>query len=569
MMNAVSLCFQAPEACSVRLYADGECCLTAMLPKATQEQKLLFRLAKPVRADAALTWEGDAVISSWKLHPAEAVMTGVNPITMTDLPDMDVIRVDDTYYMISTTMYFMPGGVILRSYDLIHWEYLTRIYDVLDDTPRQRLDEGNAYGAGMWAATLRHHKGMFYVMFVANDTHKTYLYRSESIMGPWRRNIVEGFYHDCSLLFDDDDRAYLAYGGTQIHLLELNGELTGPKAGGVNRIIADSGESNHLGYEGSHLYKIGGKYYLFVIHSAKERWHRVESCLMSDSLTGEFTGGVVLNDEMGLRADGVAQGAIVDTPDGRWYALMFQDTGAMGRTPMLMPMTWEDDFPVLGVDGKVPLEVCNISTRPDHVYRPLVDSDDFTADSLKDVWEWNHIPRLHLVSMGGGSLRIRTEKATDCITQTPNLLTQRAVLPACFAEVTLDASALNVGDVAGICVLQHTWEMIGLAKEADGFSLVLRTRGREDGANGEERARIPWNGSSIRLRAEMHFSAQRDFSTLFYWDGEAWRQLGSEYPMWFLLEHFVGHRFALFVQSTQTAGGEAAFSHFVYGQMKK
>ena len=70
-------------------------------------------------------------------------MTGVNPITMTDLPDMDVIRVDDTYYMISTTMYFMPGGVILRSYDLIHWEYCTRIYDILEDTPAQRLEGSN------------------------------------------------------------------------------------------------------------------------------------------------------------------------------------------------------------------------------------------------------------------------------------------------------------------------------------------------------------------------------------------------------------------------------------------
>ena len=166
-----------------------------------------------------------------------------------------------------------------------------------------------------------------------------------------------------------------------------------------------------------------------------------------------------------------------------------------------------------------------------------------------------------------GSLRIRTEKVTDCITQTPNVLTQRAVLPACRAEVTLDASLLRDGDRAGLCVFQHTWEMIGLEKDADSLWLVLRTRSRGDGADGAERVRIPWKQNAIRLRAEMHFSAESDAAMLFYWNGEAWVQLGGEYPMAFLLEHFVGHRFALYIQSTREAGGEAAFSQFALGRL--
>ena len=124
-----------------------------------------------------------------------------------DYPDLDVIRVDDTYYMISTTMYFMPGAVILRSYDLLNWEILTYVYDELDNTPGQCL-EGNehAYAQGMWAASLRYHNGKFYVCFVANDTHKTYLYQADSVMGPWKKQNIEGVYHDMSLLFDDDGR---------------------------------------------------------------------------------------------------------------------------------------------------------------------------------------------------------------------------------------------------------------------------------------------------------------------------------------------------------------------------
>ena len=183
-----------------------------------------------------------------------------NPIIWVDYPDIDVIRVEDTYYLVSTTMHFMPGCVILRSYDLIHWEVAAHVYDALDDTPDQKLEgEKHIYGKGMWAASLRYHKGKFYVCFVANDTHKTYLFTTYDVNGPWKRQIIEGFFHDCSLLFDDDERVYIVYGNTEIHLTELKDDLSGPKLGGLNRIIVKDDEPHYLGYEGAHLYKINGK----------------------------------------------------------------------------------------------------------------------------------------------------------------------------------------------------------------------------------------------------------------------------------------------------------------------
>ena len=88
---------------------------------------------------------------------------GVNPLTNMDFPDPDVIRVGDTYYMISTTMHFFPGGVILRSYDLIRWEFCAYLYDALEHTPGETLEgEEDICGHGMWAASLRHHGGRFY-----------------------------------------------------------------------------------------------------------------------------------------------------------------------------------------------------------------------------------------------------------------------------------------------------------------------------------------------------------------------------------------------------------------------
>ncbi len=69
----------------------------------------------------------------------------INPITRLDYPDPDVIRVDNTYYMVSTTMHFMPGCEILRSYDLVNWEHASYVYDVLDSTPGTENRRGGKY----------------------------------------------------------------------------------------------------------------------------------------------------------------------------------------------------------------------------------------------------------------------------------------------------------------------------------------------------------------------------------------------------------------------------------------
>ena len=203
----------------------------------------------------------------------------------------------------------MPGAVILRSFDLINWEICSYVYESLDDTPAQKMEgDESVYGQGMWAASLRHHHDKFYVCFVANDTQKTYLYRSEDINGPWEKQTIEGLYHDPSLLFDDDDRIYIVYGNTEIYLTELNEEMTGPKPGGLHCLILRDKEGIRLGYEGSHIYKVNNRYYVFLIHwLADGSGRRVEACFSSDSLEGEFTGKDILDDDMGYFNMGVAQ----------------------------------------------------------------------------------------------------------------------------------------------------------------------------------------------------------------------------------------------------------------------
>ncbi len=514
-----------------------------------------------------------------------------NPITRLDYPDPDVIRVEDVYYMVTTTMHFMPGCEILRSYDLQNWEHLTYVYDKLDSTPGQQLTgKENIYGKGMWAASLRYHKGRFYVCFVANDTEKTYLYTAEKIEGPWKKQYIEGFYHDCSLLFEEDDSVYIVYGNKDIYLTQLKEDLSGPKEGGLHRLIVSDTGNNRLGYEGSHFYKINGKYYLFLIHSLKEEWRRVEACFVATSLEGEFKGGDVLNDDMGYCHQGVAQGGIVDTPFGDWYAILFQDRGAVGRIPVMLPITWENDYPVFGRNGKIPEKFKIKSTKEDYVYTPLIQSDSFEVPEalseeerkrlygcfgLKSVWQFNHEPDMTLVSCKKDGLQIKTGKICQSITQAVNILTQRMTYPGCSMEVSIDISQLKEGDYAGLCAFQGCYGMIAATRrEGKNYLVMVSNKAENDDMNsylkeatqGVEWESIPLKKDRVRLKLDADFTNQKDEVKFCYFDESsfAYRKLGVTHNVYFKLDHFTGCRAGLFVYATKETGGCATFQNFGY-----
>lgn len=593
---------EATEGCLLTRTVDEDCCNPLKVwhdmgepAYPTEEENALFRtaaspltktshvLAKNGRTRVAMTVrENGVVYFEWKsnaIHSDEGYSyertmqyPDINPITGLDYPDADVIRVGDTYYMVSTTMHFMPGCEILRSYDLRNWEHAAYVYDRLDSTSGQKLEDGKGiYGQGMWAASIRYHEGKFYICFVANDTHKTYLYTATEIEGPWEKHEIEGFYHDSSLLFDDDGKVYIAYGNKNIYITELKEDLTGPKEGGLHRLAVCDEGNTILGYEGTHFYKIGGKYYLFFIHSLKDCWRRTESCFVADSLDGEFVGCDVLNDDRGYCGQGVAQGGIVDTPEGKWYALLFQDSGAVGRIPILIPVTWENDFPVFGDHGRIPEHFAVESTRPGYRYKPLVESDDFRGE-LKDCWQFNHEPDLSLITHDkeDGIWQVTTGKICRDLTQAPNTITQRMFYPGCAGEVTVDGSELKDGDFAGLCALQGCHGSIGLVREEGQLYLVMREM-PEDGGEEVEVERILWEEKEVRIKIEADFTRMKDEATFYYLEPgkrfvRSWRKLGRTHKLFFRLDHFCGCRFGLVAFATKETGGNAKFKDFVYNR---
>ena len=338
-------------------------------------------------------------VSNMAQTSATAVESGQfsNPVIYADVPDMDIIRVNDTYYMVSTTMHLSPGCPIMKSKDLVNWEIVNYVYDILGDTDAMNLRNGESmYGNGQWAASLQYHNNKYYVAFNSNTTGHAYIYTTDDIeKGSWTKTELAKSYHDMALFFDDNT-PYIVYGGGEIKYVELSEDLSGEKEGGKSgTLFSDqSGEDKDkygdgLHFEGTHVMKKGDYYYVFNICWPKGR-QRIEVCHRSKSFIGgtwETKEILDANFSNNGTSAGVAQGGVIDTEDGRWYGFMFQDHGAIGRTPILTDCKWIDGWPMLGKDGdgktveaemKLPVEGSESKS--------LVKSDEFYNDAEHRVF---------------------------------------------------------------------------------------------------------------------------------------------------------------------------------------
>ncbi len=491
----------------------------------------------------------------------------VNPLTYTDIPDNDVIRVGEDYYMVSTTMYFCPGAPIMHSKDLVHWRIVNYVYDCLEDDDVYNLRGGaNAYGKGQWATSLRYHDGLYYALFIANDQRKTYVYRTDDIeKGKWTRSVIDFPMHDATMLFEDG-RLYSLWGNGDLRLTELEPDGSALKKGGVDTVIISAPRKGYmLRAEGAHIYHIGDWYYVLEID-----WPaggvRTETCWRSRSLLGPYESKVVLQGAFDSRPDGVAQGAIVDTPAGDWYAIMFQDHGAVGRIPTIQPVEWVDGWPIMG-DGGVPMKTVRVNlpaSGEDYVW----DSDEFDSRELALVWQWNHKPADSLWSLSErpGWMRLHAGILADGIMTARNTLTQRTVGPKSVAEVKLDISALKPGDRAGICAFQSNNIAVGAEVASDGSkSVVLRHSGRE--AKDEEVYRHELEGDTLWLRLNYVFTpaeGEEADTVTACWseDGKNWSDCGFTLKMLYTLDLFTGYRTALYCYPTSAEGGYADFDFF-------
>jgi len=483
-----------------------------------------------------------------------------NPILWADVPDPSVIRVGDVYYMSSTTMHMNPGVPIMKSEDLVNWETINYAYDILADNDALTMKNGkNAYGKGSWASSLRYNNGTFYLVTFSYTTDKTHIYQTDDIEnGPWSAYTLNTLCHDPSLLFDND-RVFLVYGVDDIKIIELTADATAIQPGGLNQVIIPkasqiAGSNFIVTAEGSHIYKIDEKYYLFLI-SWPTGSMRTELVCRAENLTGPYEGRIVLKD------DGIAQGGLVDTPGGDWYALLFQDHGSVGRIPFLVPVTWEEDWPVFGVNNHVPDQI-DIAVENDLI-PGIVDSDEFDWDSdFPMVWQWNHNPDHNgwSVTERPGYLRLKNKRIDTNFVNTQNTLTQRTFGPECSGQIAMDISHMKDGDVAGLGALQEVYGFVGVKLSGTSKSVVMVNASSDETEPVES---YPITQDIIYLKIAFNFKYKRDQAYFYYsLDGDEWISIGNTLNMSYTLSHFMGYRLALFNYATKSTDGFVDVDYF-------
>lgn len=503
-----------------------------------------------------------------------------NPMLWADVPDPDVIRVGDTFYLVSTTMHLMPGAPIMKSKDLKNWETVGYIFDKLTDSPKYDMKEGTVYGRGQWATSLKYHNGKFYALLAPNEAGAmgdTYIFTADKAEGPWKILSRMRHFHDCSLFFDDDNRVYVVYGTGE--MMELKPDLSDVIEGTHQQIFQREADETGI-LEGSRVIKHNGKYYLLMIsHVYEPGKHRREVCYRADDIHGPWEKQVILESEFGGFSY-EAQGTIVDTEDGDWYGIIFQDRGGVGRVLTLMPCRWINGWPMLGDEnGKVPETVRALKAGESKT--SIVNSDDFDDTKLGLHWQWNHNPIDNAWSLTErpGFLRLKTSRVVPNIYLAPNSLTQRMMGPTSSASVCIDLSHLKDGDCAGFAAFNSDSGLLTVKKK--GKRLVLEMSEQKVELTEREKAvtaveeklieSVDLKQNKIWLRIDADFRPStdnrfggKDLATFYYsLDGEQWTKIGSDYKMGFdWRRFFMGSKFTLFCYATKKAGGYADFDYF-------
>lgn len=440
-----------------------------------------------------------------------------NPVLYADYSDPDACRVGDDFYMTSSSFNCIPGLQILHSKDLVNWEIVSAAVPYalppVDDV-------APLHGMRVWAPSIRHHDGWFYI-FWGDPDQGAFMTKAQDVAGPWTEPVLvkagKGII-DTTPLWDDDGRVYMvhAYAGSRagfksvISICELNADAT--KAITPSRIIFD-GHGEHPTCEGPKFYKHDGYYYIF--HPAggvQTGWQVVQR---SKNIYGPYEMKVTLA-QGDTDINGPHQGAWVDTPTGEHWFLHFQDVGAYGRLVHLQPMTWIDGWPVMGVDkdgdgcGEPVLKYKKPNVGKSYPINNPRESDEFNGYELGKQWQWhaNFNEKWHYCAGQKGVLRLFSYPEPEggkSLWDVPSLLMQKPTAPnfTCTTKLNFTTSDKYLGERAGLVVMGLDYAAIVMENTADGLVLNQVVCKEADKGNVEKViASVPLQSGEVYLRAK-------------------------------------------------------------------
>ena len=403
-----------------------------------------------------------------------------NPILYADYSDPDACRAGEDYFMIASSFCNAPGLPVLHSKDLVNWKVINYI---LPKVPEERYDKP-VHGCGVWAPAIRYHDGTFFACFPMPD-EGIYMSTTKDPFGTWSEpvNIRPGAgWIDPCPFWDEDGRAYLVAGVAKsrigyksvLHMIEMQPDGMGLI--GDAKVVFDGNLNEQETIEGPKLYKRNGWYYIFApAGGVKTGWQTV---LRSRNIFGPYEYRVVMR-QGDTPVNGPHQGAWVDTVTGEDWFLHFQDVYAAGRIIHLQPMSWKEDWPIIGIakDGNDYGEPVLTYRKPNvgeaakeaEICEPDA-SDDFSKKTLGLQWQWNANPKEDWYKLTSEGLCLNAVKQEEKIKHGdyPNLLLQKWPAPEFICDTTLSLSGLKANEEAGVISMGVKYALLSFARNEEG-----------------------------------------------------------------------------------------------------
>lgn len=494
-----------------------------------------------------------------------------NPIIYADYSDPDVIRVGEDFYMTASSFNSTPGLPILHSKDLVNW---TLIGHAIQELPPEF--DGVRHGDGVWAPSIRYHDGKFWIYFGAPD-EGIFMTTATNPAGPWTPlhlvKEVKGYIDTCPF-WDEDGQAYLVHAfaksrcGIKSKLQVCRMSPDGTSLLDEGTMIFD-GTENHPTLEGPKFYKRNGYYYIFApAGGVSVGWQTI---LRSKSIFGPYEDKIVLHQGDSI-VNGPHQGGYVELESGESWFLHFQDREAYGRIVHLQPMTWENDWPVMGIDtnGDGIGEPVLVYKKPDvggeYPFAVPDMSDEFDRSVLGLQWQWQANNRAEWVSLEArpGHLRLYAQplpEGTSTFYDVPSILCQKLPAPEFTATTKVEFLPGSAHERAGLTVFGHDYRYVAVEALEKGRQLVfVKGKGNKEGSSEEtaEVVPVPASAKSVYFRVKVVLEAQCTFE--YSLDGTTYAPIGDVFES--VPGHWVGAKLGLFCLQQGSSTGKQGFADF-------
>ncbi len=407
-----------------------------------------------------------------------------NPILSGFYPDPSICRVGKDFYLVNSTFAYFPGIPIFHSTDLLHWKQIGNAID----RPGQLNYDGHQISKGLFAPTIRHNKGIFYILCTLIETGGNFIITAENPAGPWSDPIwlTDANGIDPSIFFDDNGKVWYcgtrpapegeAYPGNyEIYIQEINltllavgkNPLTGKSTGIWRGALRDV-----IWPEGPHIYKKNDWYYLLHAEAGTSVDHAV--CVArAKNIFGPWEGKksnpILTHRYLGKNTDiiNVGHADMVDDPNGNWWMVLlasrpFYGVCPLGRETFMVPFHWEDDWPCISsksglVELEYPLPPLPASnTAPVWSYETACDhfTDTLPIDWLTLRMPANKYDAAFSLKNRPGALRLFTKAETLRDLGHPAFAGKRIKHKNWTFSACMEFSPRTAGESAGIVLLQ-------------------------------------------------------------------------------------------------------------------